>query len=78
MFFACNFFVQAIRRTEERRKRREGEMSTVVSCVIGAGFIAFAAILVIHLARDMKAPSQGEKIHRALARLEQNLRGPRR
>jgi hypothetical protein len=77
MFFACKLYVQALRRTEERLHRKEEEMSTVVSCVIGAGFIAFAAIVVIHLARDLKAPSQGQRIHRALARLEQNLRSPR-
>jgi hypothetical protein len=72
------FFIQAIRDIEERRQGKGGEMSIVVSCVIGVGFIAFAAIVVIHLARDMKAPSQGQRIHRALARLEQNLRSPRR
>jgi hypothetical protein len=45
-------------------------MPTLVSCVIGVGFIALATILVIHVARDIKSPTEGKRIHEALAHLE--------
>jgi hypothetical protein len=49
-------------------------MPMIASCLIGVGFIAFATILVIHLARDIKSPTQGERIHKALARHEGNFK----
>jgi hypothetical protein len=48
-------------------------MPTIVSSVIGVGFIALATILVIHIARDIKSPTEGERIHEALAHLEKTL-----
>jgi hypothetical protein len=48
-------------------------MPTLVSCAIGVGFIALATILVIHIARDVKSPTEGKRIHEALAHLEKTL-----
>jgi hypothetical protein len=48
-------------------------MPTLVSSVIGVGFIALATILVIHIARDMKSPTEGKRIHEALEHLEKTL-----
>ena len=48
-------------------------MPTLVSCVIGVGFIALATMLVIHVARDIKSPTEGKRIHEALAHLEETL-----
>ena len=48
-------------------------MPTLISCAIGVGFIALATILVIHIARDIKSPTEGKRIHEALAHLEKAL-----
>ena len=48
-------------------------MPTLISCAIGVGFIALATILVIHIARDIKSPTEGKRIHEALAHLEKTL-----
>lgn len=48
-------------------------MPTLVSCVIGVGFIALATTLVIHIARDIKSPTEGKRIHEALAHLEKTI-----
>jgi hypothetical protein len=48
-------------------------MLTLASYIIGAGFIAVATILVIHVARDIKSPTEGKRIHEALAHLEKRL-----
>ncbi len=48
-------------------------MPTLVSSVIGVGFIALATILVIHIARDMKSPTEAKRIHEALEHLEKTL-----
>jgi hypothetical protein len=48
-------------------------MPTLVSCVIGIGFIALATILVIRVARDVNSPTEGRRIHEALAHLEKTL-----
>ena len=39
--------------------------------VLWAGFIAVAAVFIVHLIRDMKGPAQGEEIYEALTRLEE-------
>jgi hypothetical protein len=48
-------------------------MPTLVSCVIGVGFVALTTILVIHVTRDIKSPTEGKRIHDALALLEKTL-----
>ena len=48
-------------------------MPTLVSCVIGVGFITLVTILVIHVARYIKSPTQGKRIHEALTHLEKTL-----
>jgi hypothetical protein len=48
-------------------------MPALISCAFGIGFIALAAILVIHVARDIESPSEGKRIHEALAHLEKTL-----
>ena len=51
--------------------RKDGKMTSLSLYVLWAGFIAVAAIFVIHFVRDMKAPAQGEEIYEALTRLEE-------
>ena len=63
----------AIITIKERLQRKEGKMPTLVSCVIGIGFIALATILVIRVARDVNSPTEGRRIHEALAHLEKTL-----
>lgn len=46
-------------------------MFTLVS--YGIGFIALATILVIHVVRDINSPTEGKRIHEALAHLEKTL-----
>lgn len=46
-------------------------MTSLSVYILWAGFIAVAAIFVVHFIRDMKAPAQGEEIYEALTRLEE-------
>ncbi|MGD9033402.1 MAG: hypothetical protein PVJ69_10705 [Desulfobacteraceae bacterium] len=46
-------------------------MASLSVYMLWAGFIAVAAIFVVHFIRDMKAPAQGEEIYEALTRLEE-------
>ena len=46
-------------------------MTSIPMFMLWAGFIAVAAIFVVHFVRDMKAPAQGEEINEALTRLEE-------
>jgi hypothetical protein len=48
-------------------------MPTLVSFVIGVGFIALATILVVHFARDIKSPTEGKRIYEALVHLEKTI-----
>ena len=48
-------------------------MPTLVSCVIAVGFIALATILVVHVAREIKSPTEGKRIHEALVHLENTI-----
>jgi hypothetical protein len=48
-------------------------MPTLVFCIIGVGFIALATILVLHVARDIKSPTEGKRIHEALVHLEKTI-----
>jgi hypothetical protein len=54
-------------------QRKEGKMPTLVSCVIAVGFIALATILVVHVAREIKSPTEGKRIHEALVHLEKTI-----
>jgi hypothetical protein len=49
------------------------KMPTLVFCIIGVGFIALATILVLHVARDIKSPTEGKRIHEALGHLEKTI-----
>jgi hypothetical protein len=58
---------------DERPQRKGEKMPTLVSCLIGVGFIALATILVIHVVRDIKSPTEGKRIHEAFVHLEKTL-----